>query len=105
MTAAYEDVRADSWPDIAIGALLLSVWVVMTVGSIRNWLRNPRRSPRPVASADRQSSEPVSEPDVPYERCKGLIAEALIVRDRVSGQIDAATYQGRMKELVSKGRS
>ena len=38
-------------------------------------------------------------------RCRGLIAEALIVRDRLSGQIDAATYQDRMKDLVSHDRS
>ena len=103
--ATYRDVGAEHWPDLAIGALLLSVWAVMTVGSIRNWLRRQRRSPRPVASANRQSNEPASEPDVPYARLKGLIAEALIVRDRVSGQIDAATYRERMEDLVSKGRS
>lgn len=105
MAATYRDVSVGYWPDLVIGALLLSVWVVMTAGSIRNWLRNRRGSPRPVTAANRTSSEPISEPDVPYERCKGLIAEALIVRDRVSGQIDAATYQERMKELVSRGRS
>lgn len=103
--ATYRDVSAGHWPDLAMGALLLLVWVVMTVGSIRNWLRRQRRSPRPVASANRESNQPASESDVPYERCRGLIAEALIVRDRVSGQIDAATYQQRMEDLVSKGRS
>ena len=38
----------------------------------------------------------------PLVRCRGLIAEALIVRDRLSGQIDAATY--RMKDPVSHDR-
>ena len=103
--AAYGDVSAGHWPDLAVGALLLLVWLVMTVGCVRNWLCNRHRSPRPVASANRQSSEPASESDVLYERCKGLIAEALIVRDRVTGQIDAATYQERMESLVSKDQS
>jgi hypothetical protein len=34
-----------------------------------------------------------------------LIAEAIIVRERVSGQIDAATYRTRMEDLVSGRRS
>jgi hypothetical protein len=33
-----------------------------------------------------------------------LIAEAVIVRERVAGQIDAATYQARMSGLVSGAR-
>ena len=36
--------------------------------------------------------------------CRSLIMESLVVRARVSGQIDAATYQERMKDIVSSGR-
>lgn len=37
--------------------------------------------------------------------CRSMIMETLVVRARVSGQIDAATYQERMKDIVSSGRS
>jgi hypothetical protein len=37
--------------------------------------------------------------------CRSMIMETLVVRARVSGQIDAATYQQRMKDIVSSGRS
>ncbi|MEB3980386.1 hypothetical protein OQ968_03820 [Mycobacterium sp. 663a-19] len=33
-------------------------------------------------------------------RCQALIAEAVVVRQRLSGEIDAETYQVRMKELA-----
>jgi hypothetical protein len=33
-------------------------------------------------------------------RCRALIAEALIVRQRLSGEIDAETYQARMNGLA-----
>ena len=33
----------------------------------------------------------------------GLITEALLVQQRVSGEIDAATYQARMKDLAWRG--
>jgi hypothetical protein len=98
-------VNAGHWSDLAIGALLLPVWMVIRAGSIGNWLRRQRRSPQLVASADPQSNQPASAPGVLVERCGGLVAEALIVRDRVSGQIDTATYPERVNELVSKGRS
>ena len=43
---------------------------------------------------------PPSDVDMPVERCRGLIAEALTIRERMSGQIDAETYQARMKDLA-----
>jgi hypothetical protein len=33
-------------------------------------------------------------------RCWALIAEALVVRQRLSGEIDAETYQARMNDLA-----
>jgi hypothetical protein len=33
-------------------------------------------------------------------RCQALIAEAIVVRQRLSGEIDAETYQIRMNELA-----
>ena len=44
------------------------------------------------------------EDGIPYWRCHDLIAEALIVRERVTGHIVAATYQARMSGLASGAR-
>jgi hypothetical protein len=33
-------------------------------------------------------------------RCRALIAEALVVRQRLSGEIGAETYQARMNDLA-----
>jgi len=84
--AAYGEVTSGRWLAVVIGAVLLLILMVATVAAA---LRARRR---------RHDATPVT-------RCWGLIAEALVVRQRVSGQIDAATYQARMNDLVAGGRS
>jgi hypothetical protein len=42
--------------------------------------------------------------DIPDRRFIDVIAEALVVRERAAGHIDAATYQARMSDLVSGAR-
>ncbi|MCV7155785.1 hypothetical protein QYF68_02930 [Mycolicibacterium austroafricanum] len=79
--AAY----GEGWLAVVIGAALLLVLLVAIVAAA---LRARRRRHDATAVA----------------RCWGLIAEALVVRQRVSGQIDAATYQARMNDLVAGGR-
>lgn len=69
-------------PVVVIGAVLLGILIGATVAA--------------VVRAGRRRHEAAS-----LTRCWGLITEALIVRQRISGQIDAATYQARMKDLVS----
>jgi hypothetical protein len=103
--AAYREVGAEHYADLVVGVVLLSVWLVMTARSVTRWVFRRRRSAELSASAIRAGNRPAWESDIPSEPCVGLMAEARIVRDRVSGQIDAATYQKRMKDLVSKGRS
>ncbi|MEU5260119.1 hypothetical protein [Amycolatopsis sp. NPDC021455] len=94
MTAAYGQVTTGYWPAVVIGVALLLVLVVTTIVAVRRWHRAATSS-APAVPGDA---------DVPRERCRVLIAEALIVRERVAGRIDAATYRTRMSDLVSRGR-
>lgn len=103
MIAASGQVTTGYWPAVMIGIVLLVIAIVSLIGARRTAVKRARRWRRDVKVAAPVESLP--EADIPYERCRGLIAEALIVRDRVSGQIDAATYQARMKDLVSGRRS
>lgn len=84
--AAYGEATTGRWLAVVIGAVLLLILIVATVAAA---LRARRRRHDATAVAP----------------CWGLIAEALVVRQRVSGQIDAATYQTRMNDLVAGGRS
>jgi hypothetical protein len=81
-TAPYADIGAGYWPALLIGVVLLLLLILSTVVAV---IRARRRRQEATAVA----------------RCRLLIAEAMVVRARVSGQIDAATYQQRMKDLVS----
>jgi hypothetical protein len=103
VTATYEQVTSGYWLAVAIGAIGLSALITLFLASVRR-ARHHRRDAAPSApiSLDRRNND---ASDVPYERCRALIAEGMIVRDRVSGQIDAATYQARMKDLVTRESS
>ena len=82
VTATYAVISAGYWPALVIGVVLLLVLILSTVAAV---VRARRRRQEATGLA----------------RCRLLIAEALVVRARVSGQIDAATYQQRMQDLVS----
>src|SRR5262249_57283975 len=99
VAGAYGQVTTGYWPAAFIGAVLLLTLVVTTTKAVirRRW---PRYKPAAVEAAVRPLGAPPSNADVPIERCRGLIAEALIVRERMSGQIDAETYRARMKDLA-----
>ena len=86
VTATYAVISAGYWPALVIGVVLILLLTLLTVIA--------------AVRARRQRQEATS-----LARCRLLIAEAMVVRARVSGQIDAATYQQRMRELVSSGRS
>ncbi|AEV73380.1 hypothetical protein MycrhN_2808 [Mycolicibacterium rhodesiae NBB3] len=86
MTALGGEVTSVGWLAVVIGAVSLLILIVAIVAAA---LRARRRRHDATAVA----------------RCWGLVAEALVVRQRVSGQIDAATYQARMNDLVAGGRS
>ena len=83
--SAYANISSGHWVGVAIGVMLVVILVGLVVGAA--WRRHRRSR------------------DASIGRCWGLIAEAVIVRRRVSGEIDAATYQEQMKDLVSKGGS
>ena len=94
-------------PDLVIGAALLLVGIADLIVAVKNAVKRARRRRSSAvvhAAAVQSCGEPTHEMSSPLVRCRGLIAEALIVRDRLSGQIDAATYQQRMKDLVSHDR-
>jgi hypothetical protein len=91
------------WLAALIGAVLLLTFIVsMTTAVVRRRLRHHRHAaPEPAV---RSFGEPPSDADVPAARCRGLIAEAFIVPERMSGQIDTGTYQARMNDLAQEAR-
>src|SRR5262245_13301529 len=89
----FEQVTSGYRLAVAIAVIELTALIIAVVTAVRR----PRHLPRVV--------KPIIPSDVPYERCRALIAEGMIVRDRISGQIDAATYQARMKDLVTGANS
>ena len=98
--AAYGDITTDAWVAIAIGAVGLVLLIAMTIAAVMLWRRSRHNVAR-LPQAAPTCREPHREDGIRYRRCHDLIAEALIVRERVAGQIDAATYQARMSGLVS----
>ena len=101
--AAYGDVTTDAWAAIVIGAVELVVLAMMAIAAVMRWRRSSHNLTT-LPQAAPTCREPHHEDGIPYWRCHDLIAEALIVRERVAGHIDAATYQARMSELVSGAR-
>lgn len=94
MTAAYGQVSTGYWPGVVIGTVVVVVAAANLIVAVGRARRRRRDVTQPTAAARRS---PESSPIV---RCRRLIAEAMIVRQRVSGQIDAETYQARMTELA-----
>jgi hypothetical protein len=94
MTAAYGQASTGYWPGAVIGTMLVLVAAADLIVAIGRARRRRRSVAQPAAATRRP---PESSPIV---RCRRLIAEAMIVRQRVSGQIDAETYQARMTVLA-----
>lgn len=106
--AAYGQASTGKWIAMLIGMVLLVVAVADLIASARAAARRAHRTRRGSAAsttAARPTGELWQEFEVPHARIRALIAEALIVRERLSGEIEAATYQARMKDLVSDARS
>jgi hypothetical protein len=96
VTAGYAQVTSGDWPAVVIGAVGLLILIMYPTAAVRRELRRRRDTSTPV-SVIRRSDEPSGEA---LGRCWGLIAEALIVQQRLCGQIDAETYQARMNDLA-----
>lgn len=101
MTSGYGQIAGGFWPALVIGGIELLIMIVYTIAGARRALRRRHESTIPLSLLAR-FKEPSGETLL---QCWRLIAEAIIVRERVSGQIDAATYQTRMEDLVSGRRS
>lgn len=101
MVAAYGQVSTGYWPALVIGTVLLGAGAAYLVAALRRALRRHQAANAPRVLT-RPLPEPWQEAATPIQRCRGLIAEALIVRDRLSGQIDAYTYRDRMSGLALK---
>lgn len=89
MTTSYGQVATGPWLATAIGAFLLLyplTWIAITA---RRHLRRPSATPDVSA---------VATPD-PHGQA-ALAAEALAVKERIAGHIDATTYQARMHALT-----
>ena len=97
---AYGQVTTGYWPAVLTGAAVLLLTLIVTTTAAAMRRRRPHRKHTAVEPAVRPFGAPPSDVDMPVERCRGLIAEALTIRERMSGQIDAETYQARMKDLA-----
>jgi hypothetical protein len=104
VTLGYGHVTSGYWPAVVIGTVELLVLIMYTTATVRNEVRR-RRGANTVLSVLRRPDEPAGEAADPPLRCWALIAEAIIVRERLSGQIDAETYQIRMNELARQATS
>ena len=95
--AAYGQITSGYWPAMLIGVVLLLTFAA-TEAVMRSY--RPRRkeaAPEPTV----QLSDPLpSDMSASLWRCRALIEEALIVRQRLSGKIDAETYQAHMNDLA-----
>lgn len=80
---AYGVVVANQWPALVGASVLVALAAAVLVG----WLRARRRRKQAALA-----------------RCWGLIAEGLVIRQRVSGEIDSATYQQQMNDLAAGRR-
>ncbi|BDE17289.1 MULTISPECIES: hypothetical protein [Mycobacterium] len=96
---AYGQITSGYWPAVLIGVVMLLIYVATTTAAImrRYRLRRKETLPEPIA----RLSDPLpSDMGASLWRCRALIAEALIVRQRLSGEIDAETYRARMNDLA-----
>jgi hypothetical protein len=125
--AGYGQITTGPWLATVIGALLvLSLLAWSALASLRI-LRRRRNTAgelpaaamsaapqRDVLATDTATSPPAATPpragpstrrSTGKDRSALLIAEALVVRERLAGHIDATTYQSRMHDLASGSRA
>ncbi len=102
--AASGQATSGYWAAVLMGVVVLLTFVATTMGRIARAHRARRRetAPRP---GDGLSDLLTSGMGASLWRCQALIAEAVVVRQRLSGEIDAETYQIRMNELARHGIS
>jgi hypothetical protein len=101
--ASSGQLTTGHWAALLIGVLLLVTFVATTTAAIVRVYR-ARRDEAAVQSDGISERLPVGM-GASLRRCQALIAEAIAVRQRLSGEIDAETYQIRMNELARQATS
>lgn len=102
--AASGQITSGYWAAVLIGVLLLLTFVSTTAAAIMHAYRACRRGTA-HQPADGLSDLLQSGMGASLWRCQALITEAFIVRQRLSGEIDAETYQARMNALARQAIS
>ena len=97
--AASGHTTSGHWAALLIGVLLLLTFVATTTARIMHAYR-ARGNETADQPEDGLSDLSPSGTGPSLWRCQALISEALIVRQRLSGEIDAETYQARMNALA-----
>ena len=97
--AASGHTTSGHWAALLIGVLLLLTLVATTTARIMHAYR-ARGNETAHQLPDGLSDLLPSGAGPSLWRCQALISEALIVRQRLSGEIDAETYQARMNALA-----
>ena len=101
---ASGQVTSGHWAALLVGVVLLLFFVAPAAATIMRMYRarrdeGARESTDGIADLLRSAAGPS------LWRCQALIAEAIVVRQRLSGEIDAETYQIRMNDLARQATS
>ena len=99
VTSGYGLVTSGYWPAVVIGTVEMLILIMYTTAAVRQEVRR-RRDASTLLSRLRRPDELAGEAGDPPLRCWALIAEAIIDRERLSGEIDAETYRTRMNDLA-----
>jgi hypothetical protein len=102
--AASGQITSGNGAALLIGVLLLLAFVATTTARIMHAYR-ARGNETADQPEDGLSDLLPSGTGPSLRRCQALITEALIVRQRLSGEIDAETYQVRMNALARQAIS
>jgi hypothetical protein len=102
--AASGQTTSGYWAAVLIGVSLLLTFVATTTAGIIHAYR-ARRNDTAHQATDGLSDLSPSGMGASLRRSQALIAEAIVVRQRLSGEIDAETYQIRMNKLARQAIS
>ena len=99
VSSGYGRVTSGYWIAVVIGAVELVILIAYTTAAVRRGARR-RGGVSTLLSVLRRRDDQAWGAGDPPPRCWALIAEAIIVRERLSGEIDAETYRTRMNDLA-----
>ncbi|WP_276806845.1 hypothetical protein [Mycobacterium nebraskense] len=92
------------WVALLIGVVLLLTFVATTAAALMR-VRRARQIEAALPPTNGLSDLLPPGMGASLWRCQALIAEAVVVRQRLSGEIDVETYQVRMTELARQASS